>query len=114
MAQSVEEKGPITYSAVLTPGEDGWICAQIAEVPEAISQGRTLEEAKANVTEALEWRRDEGEPLPEPAVVTVTRSPCPAPDLLVKRAELERWLRSMEPNAFRAEAAAATRPGGTP
>jgi predicted RNase H-like HicB family nuclease len=50
---------------VLTPGEDGWICAQIAEVPEAISHGRTEAEAKANVTEALEWRRDEGEPLPE-------------------------------------------------
>jgi predicted RNase H-like HicB family nuclease len=81
MAQSVEDKGPITYSAVLTPGEDGWICAQIAEVPEAISQGRTLEEAKANVTEALElaleWRRDEGEPLPEPAVVTVTTVTVP-------------------------------------
>jgi predicted RNase H-like HicB family nuclease len=45
-------------------------------VPEAISQGRTLDEAKANVAEALElaleWRRDEGETLPEPAQVTVT------------------------------------------
>jgi predicted RNase H-like HicB family nuclease len=38
----------LTYTAVLTPGEDGWICVQIAEVPEAISQGRTLDEAKAN------------------------------------------------------------------
>jgi predicted RNase H-like HicB family nuclease len=76
MAQMVKDEGPITYSAVLTPGEDGWICAQIAEVPEAISQGRTLEEATANVTEALElaleWRRDEGEALPSPAEVTVT------------------------------------------
>jgi predicted RNase H-like HicB family nuclease len=76
MAQIVKDEGPITYSAVLTPGEDGWICAQIAEVPEAISQGRTLEEATANVTEALElaleWRRDEGEALPSPAEVTVT------------------------------------------
>jgi antitoxin HicB len=76
MAQSIEEDAPITYSAVLTPGEDGWICAQIAEVPEAISQGRTLEEAIANVTEALElaleWRRDEGEALPTRAQVTVT------------------------------------------
>jgi predicted RNase H-like HicB family nuclease len=58
----------LTYTAVLPPGEDGWICAQIAEVPEAISQGRTLDEAKANVTEGLElgleWRRDEGEPIP--------------------------------------------------
>jgi predicted RNase H-like HicB family nuclease len=40
-------------------------------VPEAISQGRTLDEANANVAEALElaleWRRDEGSPLPSPA-----------------------------------------------
>jgi antitoxin HicB len=71
-----QEDVRITYTAVLTPSEDGWICAQIAEVPEAISQGRTLDEAKANVAEALqlalEWRRDEGEALPEPAQVTVT------------------------------------------
>lgn len=70
-----------TYTAVLTPGEDGWICAQIAEVPEAISQGRTPEEAKANVTEALElaleWRRDEGEALPGRAQVTVTAVTVP-------------------------------------
>lgn len=65
----------MTYNAVLTPGEDGWICAQVAEVPEAISQGRTLDEAKVNVEEALElalkWRRDEGEHLPGRAQVTV-------------------------------------------
>ncbi|MEA2750772.1 MAG: HicB like antitoxin of bacterial toxin-antitoxin system [Myxococcales bacterium] len=69
------DEASVTYTAVLTPGEDGFICAQIAEVPEAISQGRTLDEAKANVTEALElalqWRRDEGETLPAPAHVTV-------------------------------------------
>jgi len=39
-------------------------------VPEAISQGRMLDDAKANVAEvlelALEWRRDEGEPRPSP------------------------------------------------
>jgi predicted RNase H-like HicB family nuclease len=72
---SSADVGRITYTAVLTPDDDGFICAQIAEVPEAISQGRTLEEAKANVVEALElaleWRRDEGEMLPAPALVTV-------------------------------------------
>ena len=72
---SVDDGAPITYTAVLTAGEDGFICAQIAEVPEAISQGRTAEEAKANVAEALElaleWRRDEGEELPGRAEVTV-------------------------------------------
>ena len=63
----IASEASITYTAVFTPGEDGWICAQIAEVPEAISQGRTLEEAKANVIEALEgalaWRVAEGEPI---------------------------------------------------
>jgi predicted RNase H-like HicB family nuclease len=34
-------------------GGDGWITAQIAEVPAAISQGRTREEARANVISAL-------------------------------------------------------------
>ncbi len=71
----ISDDAQITYTAVLTPGEDGWVCAQIAEVPEAISQGRTLEEAKTNVTEALqlalEWRRDDGEELPARAHVTV-------------------------------------------
>lgn len=66
----------LTYTAVLTLGEDGFICAQIVEVPEAISQGRTLEEAKANVSEALalalQWRTDEGEPLPAPGQVTLS------------------------------------------
>jgi predicted RNase H-like HicB family nuclease len=61
----------LTYTAVLPPGEERWNCAQMAEVPEAIGQGRTEAEAKANVTEArelaLEWRRDEGEPLPSAA-----------------------------------------------
>ena len=71
----INDAARVTYTAVLTPGEDGFICAQIAEVPEAISQGRTLEEATANVAEALElalqWRRDEGEALPARVHVTV-------------------------------------------
>ncbi len=72
----ISDDAQITYTAVLTPGEDGWVCAQIAEVPEAISQGRSVEEAKVNVTEALElalaWRREEGEALPARVQVTVT------------------------------------------
>jgi hypothetical protein len=43
----------MSYTAALTPGEGGWICAETAEAPEPISQGRMLEEAKANVAEAL-------------------------------------------------------------
>ena len=81
MAQRVKDNGARTYTAVLTPCEDGWILAQIAEVPEATSQGRTAEEAKANVSEALElaleWRRDEGEELPERAEGRLAPVPVP-------------------------------------
>ncbi len=66
-----------TYTAVITAGEDGWFCAQVPEVPEAISQGRTLDEARLNVEEALqlalEWRIAEGETPPEPVGVTVSQ-----------------------------------------
>jgi antitoxin HicB len=75
-AMTVTSQQSVTYTVVLTPDEDGWICAQVLEVPEAISQGRTLEEAKANVTEALEaalaWRADEGQELPASGQVAIT------------------------------------------
>jgi predicted RNase H-like HicB family nuclease len=32
---------------------DGWLTAQVAEVPGAISEGKTQEEARANVIDAL-------------------------------------------------------------
>ena len=35
------------------PDEDGWIVASIVEVPGALSQGRTKEEARENVIDAL-------------------------------------------------------------
>lgn len=34
--------------------DDGWWAAEVAEVPGAISQGRTREEAKENVLDAME------------------------------------------------------------
>ncbi len=33
--------------------EDGWIVARVIEVPGAVSQGRTREEARENVIDAL-------------------------------------------------------------
>lgn len=33
---------------------DGWLTAQIAEIPGAISEGATREEARSNVLDALE------------------------------------------------------------
>jgi predicted RNase H-like HicB family nuclease len=35
------------------PDEDGWIVARVLEVPGAISQGRTREEARENALDAL-------------------------------------------------------------
>ena len=40
----------ITYDE---PDEDGWIVARLVQVPGAISQGRTREEARENVIDAL-------------------------------------------------------------
>lgn len=37
----------------LTRGPDGWWTAQVAERPEAISQGETVREVSLNVIEAL-------------------------------------------------------------
>jgi predicted RNase H-like HicB family nuclease len=40
----------ITYEE---PDEEGWIVARVIEVPGALSQGRTREEARENVLDAL-------------------------------------------------------------
>jgi predicted RNase H-like HicB family nuclease len=40
----------ITYN---DPDEDGWIVARVVQVPGAMSQGRTREEARENVIDAL-------------------------------------------------------------
>jgi predicted RNase H-like HicB family nuclease len=72
----VDGRASMTYTRLFTQGDDGWICAQIVEVPEAISQGRTFEEARANVIEALEgaldWRLREREPIPKSGQVTLS------------------------------------------
>jgi predicted RNase H-like HicB family nuclease len=39
---------------VYEPGDEGWVVASIPEVPGAHSQGRTREEARANVIDALQ------------------------------------------------------------
>ena len=44
---------PLHVTIVYEPGDDGWIVASIPEVPGASSQGRTREDARANVIDAL-------------------------------------------------------------
>jgi predicted RNase H-like HicB family nuclease len=43
----------LRFTILFEDGEDGWIVAQVKEVPGAISQGRTREEARENVLDAL-------------------------------------------------------------
>lgn len=49
--QAMSESLHVTI--VYEDGEDGWIVASVPEVPGANSQGRTREEARANVIDAL-------------------------------------------------------------
>ncbi len=43
----------LRVTIVYEQGEDGWVVASIPEVPGANSQGRTRQEARANVIDAL-------------------------------------------------------------
>lgn len=43
----------LVVTIVYEYGEEGWVVASIPEVPGAHSQGRTREEARANVIDAL-------------------------------------------------------------
>lgn len=44
---------PVRVTIVYEQGEDSWIVASIPEVSGVHSQGRTRQEARANVTDAL-------------------------------------------------------------
>ena len=44
---------PLHLTIVYEDGEDGWIVASVPEVPGVHSQGRTREEARVNVINAL-------------------------------------------------------------
>jgi len=43
----------LRFTIRYSDGGEGWVMAQVEEVPAAISQGRTREEARENVTDAL-------------------------------------------------------------
>lgn len=55
------------FVVTLETGEDGWIVAECPSIPGCLSQGKTKEEALANIKEAihlcLEVRAEEGLPL---------------------------------------------------
>lgn len=43
----------LDLTIVYEPGEDGWIVVSVPEIPGVFSQGRTREEARENVIDAL-------------------------------------------------------------
>jgi predicted RNase H-like HicB family nuclease len=66
----------VRMTVVYEEGDDGWIIASIPEVPGTHSQGRTKDEARANVIDALETILTPDDDLTgdtEPLVLTVQR-----------------------------------------
>ena len=65
----------LRYMVVLELGDDGWIMAYCPALPDCVSQGRTREEALANIREAIELYVDSlgehGEPVPHEDAETV-------------------------------------------
>lgn len=43
----------MTFTAIIEKSDDGWYVGQLEEMPAAISQGRTIEEVKKNLLDAL-------------------------------------------------------------
>ena len=41
------------FTAIIEKSDDGWYVGQIEEMPAAISQGKTIEELKVNLLDAL-------------------------------------------------------------
>jgi predicted RNase H-like HicB family nuclease len=60
---------------LLYPGEDGYFVAEVPSLPGCLSQGKTREEALANIEEAMELYvavlDDRGEAVPDDAVEVV-------------------------------------------
>jgi predicted RNase H-like HicB family nuclease len=56
-------KSNTCFNALIKETDDGWFFGQIEEVPEAMSQGKTIEELLKNLEDALslilELRREE-------------------------------------------------------
>ncbi len=44
----------IDFTAIIEKSEDGWYVGQLEELPEVISQGKTIEELKINLQDALD------------------------------------------------------------
>lgn len=87
---------PTQLTVLYTPSDDGWFTAQIAEFPEAISQGRTKHEAWTNVLDALHDLTHEPTPAERAAAVVQARIIEPISGLLEP---LNGWLHGLTTSA---------------
>ncbi|MBW4576974.1 MAG: type II toxin-antitoxin system HicB family antitoxin [Aphanothece sp. CMT-3BRIN-NPC111] len=69
---------PLTHSkrkVLLYPGEDGYFVVEVPSLPGCVSQGKSREEALANIEEAvslyIEVLQDRGEPIPDDRIEVV-------------------------------------------
>jgi len=46
------------FTAIIEQGENGWLVGQVEEIPAAISQGKTIEELKENLLDAIKMILD--------------------------------------------------------
>jgi predicted RNase H-like HicB family nuclease len=44
----------INYNAIIEKSEDGYYVGQVQEIPEAIAQGKSIDELKQNLMDALQ------------------------------------------------------------
>lgn len=61
------------FTVVYTPIEDGWIMAQVPELPGAVTQGRDLNEAREMIQDAVElllqsYRENAAKDVPSEAI----------------------------------------------
>jgi predicted RNase H-like HicB family nuclease len=65
----------MTRQVLLYPGDDGYVVAEAPSLPGCVSQGKTRDEALANVREAISLHedvlRERGEPVPDDHVELV-------------------------------------------
>ncbi len=65
----------MTRRVILYPGEDGYLIAEVPSLPGCVSQGKTRDEALANIQEAIalhvEVLQERGELVPDDLVEMV-------------------------------------------
>jgi predicted RNase H-like HicB family nuclease len=72
------------YAVVYHPIEDGWIMATVPELPGAVTQGRTMKEAREMIKEAVallleSYRENAAKEAPENAVWETLSVEIPPP-----------------------------------